>query len=96
MSPAYAYKVEVRYKGSWRVLDLMISPPGQAIHDCINSVKPKKRHDVRVQRILHSGEFFRYVRRNVCLGIHDTCLGQPLIFEDGTLTADDFEDIFGV
>lgn len=86
---AYAYVVEVKLKNRWNYVKLMVSTPGKAVHDLLESTKTPKKDLVRINRLTQSEDFVELIHCGYELGIHEDAVGEEVEFEDKNLTLGD-------
>lgn len=83
----YAYQVEVRDKPDteWKHLEIMVSPPGHAPRQVLNSVRDGKGDLVRVTRIRESTVFLDRLSQGYVLGVREGFERTEVEFDDAIL-----------
>jgi hypothetical protein len=83
----YCYQVQVRENedDDWAVTETLVSPPGSAPRQVLEHVRDSMKNNVRVVRVKQSADFINLVLNGMLVGVHDSCVGCPIEFEDRTM-----------
>lgn len=83
----YCYEVQVRdnEESEWTLTEVLVSPPGHAPRQVLSHVREAMKDNVRVRRVKQSERFMHFVTNGFLVGIHDSCVGQPIEFSDRVL-----------
>ena len=84
----YVYQVQVRENedSEWGISETLVSPPGSAPRQVLAHVRESMKNNVRVVRIKQSADFINLVLNGMLVGVHNSCVGCSIEFEDRTMT----------